>query len=72
MMGRLGKYFQGALSIPAMLKMTGRDIVFWWDKYIYQIAEDDVLQEKKDPTPRGKALERLTNKKIAEWRGESE
>lgn len=74
MMGRLGKYFQGGLSIPAMLKMTSREVVSWYDIYIYQIAEEDVISEKaknKDAVPEGKALERLVNKKISEWRGEN-
>ena len=75
MMGRLGKYFQGALSIPAMLKMTGREIIGWYDIYIYQLAEDDVISEKaKDksgPIPSGKTLERLVKKKIDDWRSDN-
>ena len=73
MIGRLAKYFGGALSIPTMMEMKPREIIEWWDIYIWQIAEEDVISEKarKDkPIPSGRTLERLVEKKIESWRTE--
>jgi hypothetical protein len=75
MIGRLAKYFGGALPILVMMDMKPREIKEWWDIYIYQVAEDDVISEKarKDkPIPSGKALEKLVESKIKKWRSEGE
>lgn len=73
MVGRLAKYFGGALPILAMMEMRPREIKEWWDIYIYQIAEDDVIRVKSkanEPIPSGRTLERLVEKKIKEWRSD--
>ena len=70
MVGRLAKYFKGGLSIPDMMKMNFKEVHFWYKIYERQIAEEIIIGEfsrKSNPIPSGKPMERLINKKIAEW-----
>lgn len=70
MVGRLAKYFKGGLSIPEMMKMTFKDVYFWYKIHERQIAEEVILNEYRQndkPIPEGIALENRIKKKIAEW-----
>jgi len=73
MVGRLAKYFKGGLSIPDMMHMTSKEIVFWYKIYERQMAESVIIDEcKGDNIPEGIAMENRINKKIKAWHGETE
>jgi len=70
MIGRLAKYFKGGLSIPEMMKMTFKEVYFWYKMYERQIAEEVIsneYQSKDKPLPSAREIERLIKKKIDEW-----
>lgn len=71
-MARMGKYFEGAFPIPAMMeKDFHRDIWPWYKIMERQIAEDLIIDEyvkKNEPVPGGIAMERRIDKKLDEWK----
>ena len=75
-MGLLGRFFRGGLSIPDMMKMTWKEILFWYDIYELQVTEEEVIQElsydektgKKKKLPSVNEIRNIVNKRIAERR----
>ena len=44
-MGLLARFFKGGLSIPAMLEMRFSKIKPWYDIFVLQSTEEEVIQE---------------------------
>jgi hypothetical protein len=73
--GLLARFFSGSLTIPDMMKMTWKEIKFWYDIYELQATEEEVIQElsydskgnkKTLPPPnviRKKTLERIEQRR---------
>jgi len=69
----LAKYFGGALTINDMLKMRWFDISFWYDIYILQATEEEVISElssddkgNKKALPNHKKIREITLSRIEE------
>ena len=70
MVGRLAKYFGGALPIAEMEKRTFKDVFYWYKIHARPIAEEVIVnecQQNNKPIPQGIALENRIKKKILEW-----
>lgn len=68
--GRLAKHFKGGLSIPDQSRMTFKEIYFWYKIYEKQMAEEIIINDlaKRDkPMPAGNQLNKMVDKKIADW-----
>ena len=71
MIGLLARFFKGGLSIPDMLKMKWKDILFWYDIYELQATEEEVVQDlscdskgNKKTLPSSETIREIVNEKI--------
>lgn len=66
---------KGGHSIPDIMKMKTNEFLFWYRLQNREIARESILNEyasKDKPVPSSrKAMNRLIDKKLAEWRGEA-
>lgn len=46
-MGLLARFYGGALPIKDMMRMTIRELLFWYDNYLLQSIEEEVTNEKR-------------------------
>lgn len=46
-MGLLLRFFKGGLSLSEMMKMTWKDLLFWYKIFERQVTEEQVVQELK-------------------------
>jgi hypothetical protein len=64
----LAKYFKGGLSIPDMMPMKFKEVLFWYKIHERQIAESIIIDECKGKNiPEGRAMENRINRKIKKW-----
>ncbi len=73
MLSEVGRYYKGAFPIPALMKLTFRKLLKWYRIMQREIIEDQIryeYQSKKKPTPIGRTMGRLVDKKLKELKGE--
>ena len=76
-MGLLARFFKGGLPISYMMGLKWRDIKYWYDIYILQSTEEEVIQElsydskgNKRTLPKPERIREIVNERIAEKKGE--
>lgn len=76
MVGLLARYFKGGFSIEYQMTLKWDDIRYWYNKYIYQSTEEQIVSElstdskgNKKQLPPYRKIRELTNKRIEEDRG---
>lgn len=76
-MGLLARFFKGGFSIPAQSVMKWRDIKPWYDIYMLQSTEEEIVNElsyddkgNKRTLPSNERIRELVLKRIAEKKGE--
>ena len=65
-------HYKGAYPIPELLKLTYRELVFWYKIMEVEIIEKNILHDlanKKKPTPTPQSLKRMVDKKLKELKG---
>ena len=75
MIGLLARFFKGGLTIPDMERMTWPRVKFWYEIFILQTTEEEIISElshdkkgntRKLPPPariREKVLERIKDRR---------
>jgi hypothetical protein len=74
--GLLARFFRGGLTIPDMMKMKWKEILFWYDIYELQITEEEVVYKyqkeisegKRQRMPKHEVIRKKVDEKIAERR----
>lgn len=78
-MGLLAKYYGGGLSILDQKKMFWHEILKWYDVYVLQSTEDEVINELKydknmkvRSLPSSETIREIVNERIEERKQKSE
>lgn len=78
--GLLARFFRGGLTIPDMMKMTFKDVFFWYENYELQVTEEEVVSElsyddkgNKRTLPSPSVIREIVDERIKErrekWQG---
>ncbi len=67
MLSRIASHYQGAYTIPELMKLKYREMKFWYDIGTREIVEDNILNDfrsKNKPLPSSMRLKSMVDKKL--------
>ena len=72
MLSDVAGHYKGAYPIPELMKLTYRELMFWYKIMEVEIIEKNILfdlaQKKKQP-PTPQSLKRMVDKRLKELKG---
>ena len=78
-MGLLARFFKGGLPISYMMTLTWRDLKKWYDIYLLQSTEEEVISDlsydskgNKRTLPKPERIREIVMDRIREKKGESD